>query len=448
MACRLSLGGWIRAFPGQDYLFDALARLQEEPSAWWPLSVARWTADLPIGEADFIEDLRRYSPTALCLLSLVRPDLAEEVEAAWSWSHHAEITRWLLTSELTEPITDQWRDEVLAPWVEEYYEVITVATGALCSLVPPPDFGADAKAPRREFLLAQFGLDLEAVMDNYLCVLALRDEHFPLVEQEARRGRAGALRALTMRPEWAERALPLLLSARRRGAPRARKVAAAVLDQWASRAGLADLSTLEQRMDLATAWADGGEGETPGPVSWRFGSYEVRLTIERGRVRQVASSDGKVLRSLPKEVRQHPAFAEVRCAREDFARRYRYLRGRFERAMEQEQVYSGAEFSVLMCSRAARALAASLVLQVDGEEVNWRPAEPLLAEVPPALAHAREVRIAHPVLLETAGTLEAWRERMLDLSVGQPFKQLFREVYLVGEEEEARTCACGLPGGP
>ncbi len=427
-------------------MFDALARLQEEPSSWWALSVVRWTTDLPAGEEEFVANLRRFSPTALCLLSLLRPDLAEDVEEAWSCPNHARMIRWLLTSDPMEPIRAEWREAVLAPWVEENYEVITVATGALCSLTPPAEVGTQGGSARREFLLEQLGLDLEAVMDNYLCVLALHEEHFSLVEEEARRGRPAALRALTMRPEWAERALPLLFSASRQGHARARKVAAAVLAQYAERAGLPDLAALEQRMEFATAWADGGGGEAPAPVSWRVGAYEIRLRVECGRVRQVVSSEEKVLRSLPREVRQSPSFAEMRHAREELARRYRYLRGRFERAMEHEQAYSGAEFSLLMGSPAARALAAGLVLQVEGEEFLWRPTDPLVAEAPATLTQASEVKIAHPVLLEREGTLEGWREQMVDLSLGQPFKQLFREVYLAGEEERGAV-SCGRFAG-
>jgi len=444
VALSLAAGGWIRDFPGAEYLFEALARVQEEPGAWWPLYLLRWTTDLPSGEPGFVEELRGFSPTALCLLSLVRPELAEEVAEAWQYPEHAEVIRWLLAADPTEALREGWCEEVLAPWAEEYYEVITVATGALCSLVPPLDFVPDpAEAPpRRMFLLTHFDLNLETLMDNFLCVLALREERFGMVEEEARRGRPSAIRALGVRPDLAERTVPLLLSLMRRGKGPARKVAETTLVELAARAGIPDLATLEERMDLASAWADGSEGGTLGRAWWSIGGYHLRLAVVEGAIRQLTYSGEKLLRGVPKEVRRDPAFAEVRQAREEASRRYRYLRGRLERAMEVGTAYRGADVGVLWGSPAARSLVAGLVLQVDGREFWWRPADPILeAEGPPIIAEAEQVAVAHPVALHQAGTLAEWQERMVRENLAQPFKQLFREIYTVGEGERgAEAC--------
>ncbi len=445
VALSFATGGWIREFSGHRYLLDALARLQEEARAWWPLYLLRWTSDLPADPRTLAEELRPFSPTALCLLALLRPDLAEAVEEASGCPNYAAVIRWLRSHPAETPAEEDWCRTVLAPWVQEYHEVITVATGALCSLVPPLDYAPEPgeATPRRSFFLKHLGLDLETLMDNFLFVLALSDEHFPMVEEEARRGRTSALRALALRPEFAERTAPLLLRQLRGGAKPARLAAQEALVQLAERAGLKDLGSLEQRLDLALAWADSNAGGTLGPLWWEIAGYHLRLTIVQGEVRQEVYAGARSLRSVPEEVRTEARYAEVRRAREELTRRYRYLRRRLEQVMEEGVSYRGRDFAVLLSSPAARSLVAGLVLLVEGEEFHWSPADPILeSEAPVEIARAEQVQVAHPMHLHHAGTLAAWQARLVTQGFAQPFKQLFRESYVVGEGEHAAThCA-------
>ena len=295
------------------------------------------------------------SPTALFLLSLTRPDLAEDVEAALACPNHTGIIHWLLATDPAAPLQEVWCREVLTPWVEENYEVITVANGALCSLTPPLDFPSDSAeaSPRRAFLLTHFGLDLEVLMDNFLCVLAVREDQLPLVEEEARRGRPGAIRALALWPNLAERTVPMLFSLLRHGTRPAREVAEKTLQQLADRAGLGDLATLEQRLDLATAWADGGAGGLLGRVWWSIGGYHLRLIVENGAVRQVVYSGDKLLPRGAAGGAARPAVQRSAAGREDLSRRYQYLRRRWERVMEEARGYRGEEFALLLGSPAA-----------------------------------------------------------------------------------------------
>ena len=54
----LKADGWIRDFPGEDYLFDALAQLQRKPDSWWPLHILRWTSGIDPADAGLAQRLR------------------------------------------------------------------------------------------------------------------------------------------------------------------------------------------------------------------------------------------------------------------------------------------------------------------------------------------------------------------------------------------------------
>ncbi|NED56434.1 DUF4132 domain-containing protein, partial [Micromonospora aurantiaca] len=63
------------------------------------------------------------------------------------------------------------------------------------------------------------------------------------------------------------------------------------------------------------------------------------------------------------------------------------------------------------------------------EHGDWRAA---LAD---SADKAVQVRLWHPIRA-AAGDVRAWRERIADERIRQPFKQAFREIYLLTPAEE------------
>ena len=443
---RLSLqaGAWITDFPGEDYLWSALDELEREPNAWWPLHVLRWVSlEGSMGES-IKHRLTRHSPLVLCLASLVRSEICAAVGGTAGWPRHEQVVSWLKRAGPAEPLDLTWADGVLRPWAEVAGEPATFAAGALCSVDPPADYaGPDEGALRRRtFVTDHLIADFDRVMANLLYLHAARKQHFAIVADQAGRGQPTALRALALWPEQAEAAAPILFRLSREGSKLAREAAREALEVCRERHGISDLARLERRVDLAAAWSDAGLEGKPA-LAWRdVAGYHVRLSVGAGKVRVEAYSGPRRLAALPAGARADPQYAEIREARSALARTYRYFRGRLEQAMVEGQGYEGSEFTVLLANPVVRSLASRLVLALDGEVLypcqggampEWSP--------PQHLAAARHISIAHPTELWGRGLLAQCQQAIVEGRIAQPFKQVFREVYLLGEgERSADSC--------
>jgi hypothetical protein len=121
---------------------------------------------------------------------------------------------------------------------------------------------------------------------------------------------------------------------------------------------------------------------------------------------------------------------------------YRYFCRRFEQAMVEGVAYRGPEFELLLANSVVRSLAARLVLNLDGRHFLWAVAPDFdEEELPPEITGAETVMVAHPVNLVRDREMEGWQQAVIESRVSQPMKQVFREVYLAGEQErEAEEC--------
>lgn len=442
VALSYAAGGWIRDFPGEDYFWEALASLNRRADSWWPLHVVRWATGVEAGDERVISRFCDVSPITLCLVSLLRPDLCSAAGSAAVAPHHVDAVRWLRTASPAMPLDFRVIETRVRPWAEQLGEAMMLACGALCSVEPPDDFpgGDDAMLRRRECvrsLLPEF----DRVMENVSCLHALRKEHFGLLVQQARANQAGAIRALSLWPEKAEQAAPVLFRLAREGTQSARRAARQSLEVLRAQAGAVDLTELERRVDLASAWADGGLDGRPAKVWWDIAGYRVKLSVASGKVVVHVFSGAQRLAGIPKAVRGAPEHEEIRRARAELARSYRYFGARFEAAMVEGVGFSGRSFGALLANPVVRSLVSRLVLVVDGSPQAWAPADPLMEEAPTTqFAEASEVAIAHPLELARLNDLAAQQQRVINEGISQPFKQVFREVYTVGEEEREALC--------
>jgi hypothetical protein len=443
--------GWIRDFPGEDYLFDALGMMERDPESWWPRHLLRWTSGVSATDPELTAKLRGFSPTTCCLLSLVRPDLSPAVAAAWPSAEHVEVIHWLTTMTAARPLDLTWVEECLRPWASLHGSDLTMAVGALCAIEPPADFLPELpeRSRRGTFHTTHFGAQLQRAIANLLYVLALGDESFGVVCGEARKGRATAVRALALRPDRAEHTAPLLFLLAREGRRAARQAAEDALSLLAKQSGLTDLARLEKRVDLATAWSEEGTAGKLARVWWDVCGFHVRLAVISGEVKLHVYSGAKRLAAVPPRLRRDPGYGEIRHAREELARCYRYFRRRFEQAMVESIEYPGRDFAVLLANPVVRSLTSRLMLYVEGEPYHWTPADPLReADLPAEIRDATRVTVAHPVALHLDGVLETWQQRVVEEHLAQPFKQAFREIYLVEEGEWRKTGCERLSGRP
>jgi hypothetical protein len=442
-ALSFQTGGWIRDFPGVDYFRDAVAGLDRRADGWWPLHMLRWATGFGPDDDGVGSRLREASQLTLCLVLLLRPDLSAAVETATACSHHEEAVGWLKTASPARPLDFRAIEARVRPWAEQWGSVMTLACGALCSATPPDDSPGpeDAVLRRREFVRGLVP-EFDRVMENVSCLHALRKEHFDILCRDARGGRPVAIRALSLWPEKAEESAPLLFRISREGTHSARRAARESLEVLRAQARVDDLADLERRVDLASAWADAGLEGKPARVWWDIAGYRVKLSVAAGKVTVETFSGRRRLAGLPSAVRKAPQHEEIRQARAELARSYRYFSARFEAAMVEGVEYRGRDFATLLANPVVRSLASRLVLLIDGAPRSWTPADPLAEDAPAAeFAGAAEVSIAHPIELAQVNALGEHQQRVIDGRISQPFKQVFREVYAIGQGEgEAIEC--------
>jgi hypothetical protein len=443
--------GWVQDFPGEDYLWDAMGQLAAKPNQWWPLFVLRWGSGTDTSDARILSRLADLPLVVLCLVSLLRPDLCAAVSHAIGEENHEAAIEWLQATSGRLPLDLRLVESRIRPWAERIGQPMSIAAGALCSVDPPADYDGP-KEPvlrRREFVRSHLLPQLDRVMDNLLYVCALRQEHFDVICRQALEGRPAAIRALALWPEKASEGAPALFRVCREGSSLSRQAAYESLEILRARAKVGSLADYEKRLDLASAWADAGLDGRPGRVWWDVKGYRLKLSVAAGRVSLNAFSGRQRLNTVPRVVREDPQYEEIREARSHLAKMYRYFRRRFEVAMVERACYGSEQLAALLANPVVRSLVSRLVLLADGEPFLWTAVDPL-SEAPSVgeLPDAEEIRVAHPLDLAESGALSRWQERVIQSHIAQPFKQVFRECYLLGEREQEEECCRRFAGHP
>lgn len=451
-------GGWMRDFPGSEYFREALSHLTAKPNDWWWLHVLANTSGIAPEEEQVQDWLRACPPIVWCLVSLMRPEMGEVMAHISGHQGHTAAVRWLRDTSPLKPLDLRFLEHQLRPWAEQLGEAMVQACGALCSVVLPADYpGPEAEVLRRRDFARAIVPGFDRIMDNVLCLQALRRESFDVIAQQARRGRSMAVRALCLWPERFPDSAPELLRLRRRGTQAARRAAEEALEVMRAHLGAHDVASLVRRVDLASAWADGGLEGRSARVWWDLAGYRVRLAISAARVVvEVIGPKGR-LRTIPKAVRRHDQYTEVRQAKTELSHSYHHFTESFEQAMVEGAVFRGQDFLLLLENAAVRSLVSRLVLLVDDEPILLTgddPTEnidPLVVgrchrtppeEVIGPFARVREapqIRVAHPLDLMRSGVLSQWQERVIADRIAQPFKQVFREVYLLPTTDVTQT---------
>ncbi|MDP8923543.1 MAG: DUF4132 domain-containing protein [Chloroflexota bacterium] len=208
-----------------------------------------------------------------------------------------------------------------------------------------------------------------------------------------------------------------------------RAAAEVALANLALNAGYADLTRLEWVMEDRLGVEFGAAGR-----AWTVDErYTVRIDVNDGGPGLTAYKDGAPLRSVPAAVRRHSDYAAMKAATaglRDQARRYRTA---LERAMCRGDALAADELATLARHPlAARMLAALLFVDRAGVLGLYDPATGELEELGGTRqALAAPARIAHPVDLHAHDLLAPWQREVIRRRIVQPFKQAFRELYLL-----------------
>lgn len=231
-------------------------------------------------------------------------------------------------------------------------------------------------------------------------------------------------------------------------------------------AGYADVTRLILNME-------GRLAEEFAPLmKWvRVEDTDVCLHVdEAGKSEILCKKDGKTLKSLPVKVRKHPQVLEMKNACRKLKEQYARAKKMLEESMEDGAEFMAEEAEGLMKNPAAGAVLRTLVfvcgdetgffvsegesgtvLKEEGSEDSDTIGAENISENHAAgnrslylqtlnhkkvhLYQGQKLRIAHPLDLYRAGVWHAYQKYLFEQQIRQPFRQVFRELYVKLPEE-------------
>ncbi len=160
---------------------------------------------------------------------------------------------------------------------------------------------------------------------------------------------------------------------------------------------------------------------------------------EDASVAIVVEKDGKRLKNIPAALKKHAAIVTLQEARKDLQEQYKRARPALEQAMELETVFSADELIHLLAHPILAPLLQKLIF-ISDEHVGMLTPDglQLLSADIVALAPTSAIKIAHPYHLLESGQWRQWQAYMFEHKIQQPFKQVFRELYLINADEKAQ----------
>lgn len=183
-----------------------------------------------------------------------------------------------------------------------------------------------------------------------------------------------------------------------------------------------------------------------GPLSAAVGDVTVRLVFDEvGAAELLIDRAGRKLKSIPAAARKDPAVVDLLDRRRAIAEQQKRMRPALEGAMCREEIFLAGELRQLLTHPtlapmlaqlvwmgASEAGAACLGYPVDGGRAlqgHDGRRRPLTDDTP--------LRVAHPYDLWRTGEWHLWQRECFRAERIQPFKQVFRELYLLTPAESA-----------
>ena len=165
--------------------------------------------------------------------------------------------------------------------------------------------------------------------------------------------------------------------------------------------------------------------------------YSVFIEISApGNFALVAFKDDKKLKSIPAKLKKHKYVLESKEVLKQMREQFSRAKATFERALEIESSFNADEIQVVMSNIIISPIISKLVFKC-GENLGFFKDMQLISpngEIT-ALENSSELFIAHPIHLYKSGKWSEYQKHIMQNKISQPFKQVFRELYLANEDE-------------
>ncbi|MDR2528260.1 MAG: DUF4132 domain-containing protein, partial [Synergistaceae bacterium] len=144
-----------------------------------------------------------------------------------------------------------------------------------------------------------------------------------------------------------------------------------------------------------------------------------------GKVELKVEAKGKELKDVPSRVKKDPYVEELREVQKSLRDQYSRARLTMEQAMEREEKFEAGELAKLAVHPVIGPIVNKLVFRSkDG-----------LGYIQDFKRQTDELIVAHPVHLMESGRWSEFQRELFDKEIRQPFKQVFRELYVPTEDE-------------
>ena len=163
----------------------------------------------------------------------------------------------------------------------------------------------------------------------------------------------------------------------------------------------------------------------------------LKITLdENGKAALVCARDGKTLKSVPANLKKNEAVLALTDMVKTLTEQYRRTRVMLERAMEDSTAFTFGELSALSAHPVVYPMLKNLVL-IGGDAVGFLAESGLVNShgAMQTLDDSAEIRIAHPFDLYDRGCWRDYQKYLFENKIAQPFRQVFRELYVKTTEE-------------
>ncbi len=215
--------------------------------------------------------------------------------------------------------------------------------------------------------------------------------------------------------------------------------------------GFSDVTRLTLKMESRLA------EEFAPYMTWTLvGDVEICLHVdELGKSEILCQKDGKMLKSVPSRLGKEAHVLELKEAHKKLKEQYIRAKKLMEESMESGAEFTALEMAGLMGNPVVRAILLPLVL-ISGENAgllvwendeNKENSEGGNISIKAwdgritALEADKKVRIAHPLDLYKMKVWHQYQKLLFDQQIRQPFKQVFRELYVKLPEEAGLTAS-------
>lgn len=204
-------------------------------------------------------------------------------------------------------------------------------------------------------------------------------------------------------------------------------------------AGFSDVTRLNLNMEARMA------EQIRDYLEWRqVEDVEVKLDIgPDGKSCLCCRKGNKALKSIPSRLGKREYILALKEIHKKLKDQYSRTRKMMEESMESRTIFTAGEIGMLLGNPVAQAILKPLVFLWGQEsgmaelEVGNTPALVLitLEGIKQPLSSSEELRIAHPLDLYRLGIWHEYQKLLFEQKIKQPFKQVFRELYVKLPEE-------------